>query len=264
MNISLLTDRGVAKFGTKVGIEMNNTKYSSNQPWLLELCEPDDVGVYVPNITLPQLKNSHGKTHYDSENAFIFYKSTKNLNLYEAADVRLWSSLAHFTYWDYMKSRWPIDGNKNFEQYILEHYWFSPSGYDKKSVRNGISRLWWYGFLVASDDDELTKKRLNFLLNIDLDITQSLLERSVSRTKNVRLAIIDGLIDLFDNKGEKFNRLRFRNLMMQIHSHSSAQPLAFLSYENLFGLVQSIWNESLEDFPESSVKKKSFLKAIFN
>jgi hypothetical protein len=115
-----LTDRGVAKFGTKVGIEMNNTKYSSNQPWLLELCEPDDVGVYVPNITLPQLKNSHGKTHYDSENAFIFYKSTKNLNLYEAADVRLWSSLAHFTSWEYMKSRWPIYGNKNF---ILSTKW---------------------------------------------------------------------------------------------------------------------------------------------
>lgn len=264
MNISLLTDRGVAKFGTKVGVEMHLAKYSSNQTWLLELCEPDDVGVFVGDITLPQLKNSQGKTHFDAENSFVFYKATKNLNLYQAADVRLWSSLAHFTYWDYMKSRWPVDGDKNYEQYILEHYWFSPSGYDKKSVRNGISRLWWYGYLVASDDDELTKKRLNFLLNIDLDITQSLLERSVSRTKNVRLAIIDGLTDLFENKGEKFNRLRFRNLMMQIHAYSSAQPLAFLSYENLLGIVQSIWIESSGDFPESPAKKKSFLDSIFN
>lgn len=264
MNISLLTERGVAKFGTGLGVEMHLAKYLSSDAWLKQMCEPDDLGVFVADITLPELKNSQGKTHYDAENAFTFYKATKNLNLYQAADVRLWSSLAHFNYWDYMKSRWPIDDDKNFVQFILEHYWFTPSGYDKRSVRNGISRLWWYGFLVADDDDHVVKKRLNFLLNIDLDITQSLLERSVSRTKNVRLAIIDGLINLFENKGEKFNRLRFRNLMMQIHAHSSAQPLAFLSYEALFDMVQSIWIESSVDFREENLKKKSFLGSIFS
>lgn len=242
MEIELLTERGIAKFATKSCISGYINNYFSETSWLRDSCDPADIGLFIADIELPSLRLSQGNKNFDAENALIFYQKTKNLTLYQAASDRLWSSLAHFYYWEYMKSRWNSDREKNPDTYVLEHYWYASSGYDKRPSRNGISRLWWAAHLFIDNESiEKTEKRLNLLLSVDLDITQNILERRVSRTKNVRLAIIDGLIDLFENKGEKYDRDRFRKLIKLIHAQSSATPFSLMSYQNLFELVQRNW-----------------------
>jgi hypothetical protein len=257
MLIQLLSDRGIAKFGTKVGINSYIDKYSLNSSWLKEFCEADDIGFFDADIELPSLRLSEGGKNFDADNAFLFYQKTKKIALYKASSDRLWSSLTHLYYWEYMKSRWNPIGQKNVDIYVLEHYWYASSGFDKRPSRNGISRLWWSAHLFADENSiEISVKRLNFLLSVDLDITQNILERRVSRTQNVRLAIVDGLIDLFDNHGECFERDKFRHLMKLIHAQSSAVPLSLMSYQKLVELVQENWL-SLKSNEESNTFKES-------
>ncbi|HEY8875266.1 MAG TPA: DUF6339 family protein [Desulfosporosinus sp.] len=135
----------------------------------------------------------------------------KNLNIIQATDERLWVYLAHTNCWNYMRSRWPVEkyiNNRNPSKNLRDHYFFK----DKPLTRNGISRLWWYGF-VSYDESRHDPYELTSMLLSKLDITQGLLDRKFSRNPMIIRTILSVLVDN-KNAGNPFpSRVKIRELM---------------------------------------------------
>lgn len=150
----------------------------------------------------------------DLENTKIVYTAFPNLTPLQARDPRLWTRLTHIECWPYMRKRWDVsrqtgsDGKK--QTYVLEHY-FVRQNQSRMLLRNGIARLWWYGYLThdpkRANPWELTEVLLSYL-----DIASSLLERSIGRAPGVRVGFLDFLrknaSSLGASAGERRDRIR--------------------------------------------------------
>jgi hypothetical protein len=99
-------------------------------------------------------------------------------------DERLWSHLAHVTYWKYMRERWG-------DAAIASRYFFKNRGISGLTL-HGIARLWWFGHLTfdpqRSDPYELTGVLLKYQ-----DTQTSLLQRSIGKNSTVRLTVLEYL-----------------------------------------------------------------------
>lgn len=84
----------------------------------------------------------------DAENAILVYRYLGALTRTQAADMRLWVTLAHTTFFEYVKARWGTDDRADLRTAVLRH-WFSPRGHSKAALRTqAISRLWWAAHLT--------------------------------------------------------------------------------------------------------------------
>ncbi|WP_090799695.1 DUF6339 family protein [Paenibacillus sp. GP183] len=207
-----------------VPVYFQQQKYQSDEPWI------DESWAIPSNIVAPEivfLKHSlrvEGKRaiHFDLENVKTLYAALKHLSPAEASNERLWSYLTHSTFWKYMHSRWPIEATdeeelpdgeetkkKNPLNRVETRYFLSGQ---KAPVRNGLARLWWFGYTTydeALDNPwELTE---NLLHNSDL--TLNLVERNFSRNLEFTKAILSTLADIKKNSPDFYNRDRFRELM---------------------------------------------------
>ena len=99
-------------------------------------------------IAAPVLKVNDKKTDYEAENAIALFEYLGELTSTQAADMRLWSTLAHTTFWEYSLSRW--DRNEKTDRYVLEHWFDSQKGGLAALRRNAISRLWWAAYLTVA------------------------------------------------------------------------------------------------------------------
>lgn len=103
--------------------------------------------IEVP-IDAPILQVKDKKTYYEAENAIALFEYLGELNSTQAADMRLWSTLAHTKFWDYSLSRW--NSIEKTDRYILEHWFDSKKGGLAALRRNSISRLWWAAYLTVA------------------------------------------------------------------------------------------------------------------
>lgn len=127
---------------------------------------------YVPI----QLLTSDGSKN-DAENSKRLYESLISLTPAQATDSRIWTYLTHTVYYEYMTERWMT---KEENALGTVNRFFASN--NRELIRNGIARLWWYGYLTfdakRKDPYELTK----FLLS-NQNIAQSLLERNIGNNK---------------------------------------------------------------------------------
>jgi hypothetical protein len=69
------------------------------------------------------------------------YEYLPDLNRTQAADSRLWVTLAHTTFWEYVRARWGDDDKAKLRTAVFRH-WFVPEGGSKAALRTqAISRL---------------------------------------------------------------------------------------------------------------------------
>ncbi len=129
----------------------------------------------------------------DFENTKIVYSAFPRLTTLQARDPRLWVRLTHIECWAYMRKRWDVASiaDTKKQTYVLEHY-FVRQSQSRMLLRNGLARLWWYGYLThdpkRDDPWELTK-----ILLSSLDIAKNLLERNMGRASGVRIGFLDYL-----------------------------------------------------------------------
>lgn len=180
-------------------------------------------------ILLPADEVSH-----DLENTKAFYTAYKHLSVSQATNPKLWAYLAHVDYWEYMRSRWPVESKEPQQRlnYVKTHY-FHANEASRSLMRHGIARLWWYGYLTHDTGREdpwvLTRKLLE-----KLDIAQTLLERNLSRSRNVLHAILDFFIQHEEripsgNKGREF----IRSLVKYLNFHGGVSLIDSLSPSDL-------------------------------
>lgn len=171
-------------------VEKNIKSYAEKDPWLPSHCQASTgfgtTGIEVDNLRPLELPmGGKGEALKDLENTKRIYSDLKCLTATQAQDYRLWVHLSHVEYWNYMKERWP----PNSVSVIKSRYFFE--GLTKDAlVANGISRLWWFGYLTY-DGDRKNPFELTEVLLMNQDIQQAFLERAYGRNRLILHSILE-------------------------------------------------------------------------
>ncbi|EKU42686.1 hypothetical protein C518_2414 [Lysinibacillus fusiformis ZB2] len=196
MNVLYIKENALEQL--KTNIDNNIGKYLLDDKWINEYLQ--SIGweewniqsrLFMNDINLVVDPTDRGKN--DAENSKRIYSALKDITPTQASDERLWAYLTHVTYWDYMKARWNVEtrleGNpKNF---VTERYFFA-SNRQKALVRNGIARLWWYGYVSFDDTRDNPFELTDFLLSKQ-DLATSLMERQYSNNRDFIIATLSVL-----------------------------------------------------------------------
>jgi hypothetical protein len=191
----------------------NLSKYSSTASWLDSFAAGKPY-THESNQVVdppPQLVVSDDNPSNDAENAKRIFTWLRGLTPALAMEERLWAYLTHSVFTDYMRARWPAeDANIIRRRYLFEDKTFAALS------RNGISRLWWAGYLTR-DETRSNPYELTETLFLRQDIHVSLLERSLGKCKGVRWAVLDFLRENSDGLAtEKFGK-RIQLLLKELN-----------------------------------------------
>lgn len=170
---------------------------------------------------------------YDYQNMKIIYENLKELTDSQASDERIWSGLAHYHFWEYMKKRWPMPNETDKQiKHILNNYFFWNS--TKAVFLNGLSRLWWYARYTYDEtfDDpyELTKYICEHDINGKIF---PLLSCKFAINKEVFKNIIKAVKEYEEENQIVLSRKQFNDLKSYLNRLSGKIVIDVLSYEEL-------------------------------
>lgn len=230
----------------RISTASNVKKYTQDDIWADKIgsASSRDLFTSLEVAQLPDLMLPDDNDLKDFENAVLLHKTFPNLTLFQARDPRLWTRLCHVEYWYYMRKRWPVERylegkDKKAEVNILERY-FVPQSQGRSLIRNGMARLWWSAHLSYcpgyEDPYELTR-----VLMSSLDITQSILERSIGRASGVVTGLLEFLL-IHKNElltGGTANRNKIRHLIKYLNMCGGISILDFLSPAQIRELLET-------------------------
>jgi len=178
-------------------------------------------------------------TLFDAKNSAQVFSALHRLTPMQAREERIWVYLCHFNCLEYMRARWPIpDDDQVAVDHILTHY-FAPSA---RAIErdNGISRLWWMGF-IADRAEGLTQSEALDVLMYRADVRANVIERpTTGASVPVFSAVLRQLKSSFEGKKLLHERTHFRAFMKEINSTGGVQLLDSLSAVRLDALMDSI------------------------
>jgi len=241
MGVKYLKKDSLATLKSNIGNILEH--YKSPSPWLHDFFG-DDSYWSDAEITLPEdidLKLPDDGESNDLENVKRVFGPMKHLTRLQACDERLWAYLTHVSCWKYMRIRWPIEGKhpdgfrESPDAFVRQRYFFMPNR-DRALVRNGLARLWWYGY-VSYDSDRDNPYELTELLLHTLDITQSILERSFSRNESIAKAVLSALSTWKNERNTLPKREPFRRTMRDLTLLGGVTILDSLQFKEIERLV---------------------------
>ncbi len=228
----------------RIDAATNLGSYESDVPWVDKYFagthwnHPSNrVGAPPLTLQVPESKSAY--TDSDLANTRIVYEGLRHLTPLQAAQPRLWAYMTHHTHWQYMRRRWPVEGDseRNGAIFIKERYLFGPN-LARALVRNGIARLWWYGYCSydsrRSDPFELTAVLLK-----NLDVTQSILERSFSLNTSVTQTLLEALWEREQQHWPFYNREKVRLLARHLVRVGGVTILDALNKRDLRALIDA-------------------------
>ena len=221
-------------------ISPNAKRYVSDQPWLADYFGNDPW--HLPsNIDMPEgvemLPPTSKSELFDLENTKTLYTALRHLTPLQASDERLWAYLTHVTYWDYMRKRWPVEQykDKRVAENLQERYFFM-SDRPRALIRNGMARLWWYGY-TTYDEQRDDPFELTGVLLKNLDVTQSILERAFSRNRLVTHAVLSVLLQREKDGAPFYERDSVRDLAKYLVQVGGVTIIDALSFTELRDVV---------------------------
>lgn len=118
----------------------------------------------------------------DCQSSISLFKELEDLDLVQANDKRLWTSLTHTLFYEYTRKRWKI-GPESSDQTIIRRFHFEGNGIEAR-MRNSVSRLWWTA-KVTYDSGRKEPFELTRLIWERQDIHVALMERSLGTYPNL-------------------------------------------------------------------------------
>ena len=214
------------------GVNKNNSLYLDSDP-IMPLLFPynnyaKESSIVVDNITLQQ---DTFNIEDDIANVKILYTAMKNkLTPEQASNIYLWTWLSHEVFFEYIKKRWnPTTEGSIKDRFFCDSYKGSRTGL----FRNGISRLWWYGYTTylegASNPFILTE-----ILLSNSDLCLSLVERKFSMNKNVMIGILNAIKEI--NEDPHLDNVvmeEWRSLSKYLNRYGAVTMLDFLTQEEI-------------------------------
>jgi hypothetical protein len=142
-------------------------------------------------VTAPDLLNATGEPKSDAEASQLIFQWLGKLTPVQAADERLWVLLTHRTFASYVHKRWGkgLERATQPEALVVDRWFFRGTGV-ATFVRNGISRLWWFGYLTYDNKRTNPFELTDILLSLQ-DIQVAFLERSLGRCKSLLRAVLE-------------------------------------------------------------------------
>jgi len=176
----------------------------------------------------------------DSENSTRMLKLLPNLTPANATDERLWATLSFGKFAHYLRERWPHRSSEEGKigQHIQNH-WFA-NGVRGRMRDNGVSRLWWMGY-IAGKVPGLSTQEVYEILFSNSDYRSSLLERNSSTNSVVVLSSILKVTHAAFAKGIKYDRQSFRGFMKEINLLGGRKNLAGMQREKLIEVLTPIY-----------------------
>ena len=211
MKLSFFSEKFVARLRDTAA--SNVSRYGADGVWLDEFARGERY-VHESNHVVappPSLVVSGDLARDDAENSIRVFEWLKELTPAIAMEERLWAQLTHGVFADYMRARWPVDNEKAVRRrYLFEGHSFA------SLARNGVSRLWWAGYLTCDrqrpEPYELTK-----MLFMRQDIQVSLLERAIGKCHVVRTGVLEFLRDNSAWLSEKSFGRRIQILLKELN-----------------------------------------------
>lgn len=243
----------------RTNIAANLGKYYRDDPWVLEQGSKStrDLETRVELASSLSLVPPDGDDLRDLENSVRVHKALKELTPLQARDPRVWTRLSHVEAWSYMRFRWNLERTKKDVEkgvrFVASRYFVTQSE-SRALLRNGIARLWWAAYLTY-DADRDNPYELTAILFSTLDITQTILERSMGRSAIVLRGFLEFLLQ---NKatlltGGDVNRVRIRKLAKFLNMYGGVCLLDCLSETDLIRLL----GEELERILSTEGRKKA-------
>ena len=163
-------------------ISENINRYAEEKSWLTGYLQENISRKFDADTRITADLPNLDPNLDDVVNVRLLFEAMQHLTVVQAMDKRLWTHLTHIKYWKYMQKRW--DSAKSAES-IKSRYFFESEGNSRSLIRNGIARLWWFGYLTYDS----TNKDNPFMLTETLleyqDIQAALLERTFGKNRDV-------------------------------------------------------------------------------
>ena len=199
--------------------------------------------VRATNIRMDSVSSvlkTRGKTpgRHDGRNALAVYRALYRLTPHQASDERLWTYISHNDCAGYVSRRW-LDGSATDSRIVADianHYFVRGN---RGLIRdNGVSRLWWLGY-VAHQVAPAEPERFLEVVLYRQDPRSALIERpSVSRNYRVLKAVFEVMKRDYDTKERAlFVRDTFRAWMKGLNRQGGMLLLDALSDPQLERLV---------------------------
>ena len=229
----------------KSNVSKNLNWYLSNEKRSKRALPSRRPSNIVVNLVKLDIEDTASALENDIEHSILFYQALKDLTPHQATDGRLWVCLCHTVYRDYVRMRWISHTRKtNIDKAILDHYFVN--GIRGLRRDNGISRLWWLGF-IAHQVDKRNAKHVLKLINRTADIRLNLIDRP-SICSNVRvLRAICKTMDTLSDKDTLFLRENFRLWMIALNRWGGVLVLDTLSNSDLAELIDDEARKAIEE-----------------
>jgi hypothetical protein len=145
----------------------------------------------VESVAPPDLMDEKGEHKPDAEASKLIFQWLSHLTPVQASDERFWVLLTHRQFARYVHKRWKnsLEGSTQPEKRVWDRWFFRGEGV-ATFVRNGISRLWWFGYLTYDNRRDNPFELTDVLLSLQ-DIQVAFLERSLGRCKPLLVAVLE-------------------------------------------------------------------------
>lgn len=176
---------------------------------------------------------------FEPENSGLVFSALAKLKPMQAREERIWAYLCHFDCLKYMRLRWPIPkDDEEAVKHIRTHFFASTARAIERD--NGISRLWWMGF-IASRARGISAGQALKMLMYKADVRANIIERpTTSASVPVFSAILRHLQKSFRGKKLLHEREYFRPFMKEVNSVGGVRLLHSLNSSDLDKVMDNI------------------------
>lgn len=194
-------------------------------------------------VTLLIPKGVSQELNNDGENCLRLLNALPNLTPANATDERLWVTLSFGRYSEYIKERWQFRNSKEdkLSKHILNH-WFA-TGVRGRMRDNGISRLWWMGY-IAKKVPGMSTQQVYEVLYANSDYRSTLLERNSSANSLNVLTVVLKISQTAFDSGVPYNRQSFREFMKEVNFVGGRRNLAAMTQDSLMELLTPVYKKA--------------------
>lgn len=197
------------------------------------------------SITLLSSTGISQDQNKDSENCSRILEALPSLSPANATDERLWVTLSFGNFAEYVRERWQFRNSQEdkLSKHVLNH-WFA-SGVRGRMRDNGVSRLWWMGY-IAKKIPGMSMQQVYEVLYANSDYRSTLLERNSSgNSLNVLAAVLKISQKAFES-GVPYNRQSWRDFMKAVNVIGGRRNLVAMTQDSLVELLTPVYKKAYE------------------
>lgn len=179
----------------------------------------------------------------DLLSSITIFNSLNGLDLVQANDKRIWVTLTHTIFFNYVRSRWNIDENSS-DDVIKDRFHFEGTALRQRN-QNALARLWW-GCKITHDTKRDDPFELSKVLWGKQDFYQNLIDRKYSTYSS----ILEGFLNFYKQNNYLDLKKDMRKLFKGINALGGVRILPLLSKEEVFNQLVELCkfnNISLND-----------------